>query len=132
MNLPAIPKELRKGLYQWKTKKTKDNSNWGAVPIRGTTFSGHPTKTTLGNTLRSLCYSYFYLEQAGLARPWDNPNCSVVASGDDVVIWVDPAYQDRLTNAITELTASTKDAGVVGLGQVVKEILVGNAFDISF
>ena len=38
--------------------------------INGTTFSGHPTKTTLGNTLRSVLYAYHYIERAGLKNPW--------------------------------------------------------------
>lgn len=36
--------------------------NWIYLPLKGTTFSGHPTRTTLGNTLRSLFYMYYYLE----------------------------------------------------------------------
>lgn len=36
-------------------------SNFIYNKIHGTTFSGHPTKTTLGNTIRSIMYAYFYL-----------------------------------------------------------------------
>lgn len=35
-------------------------SNYIFNMIKGTTFSGHPTKTTLGNTFRSICYAYYY------------------------------------------------------------------------
>lgn len=38
--------------------------------LNGTTFSGHPTKTTLGNTLRSLTYAYYYAERAGVSDAW--------------------------------------------------------------
>lgn len=31
------------------------------VTIRGTTFSGHPTRTTLGNTLRSMSFVTFQM-----------------------------------------------------------------------
>ncbi len=60
--------------------------------MNGTTFSGHPTRTTLGNTFRSLCYMYYYLEQAGVYEPWlvkadKSKNVFVAASGDDVVVW---------------------------------------------
>lgn len=34
--------------------------NYIPLSIQGTTFSGHPTATTLGNTLRSICYVHFY------------------------------------------------------------------------
>lgn len=54
IKLPSMPKEFRANLRQWKTKKTKDNKNWGVIPLTGTTFSGHPVRTTLGNTFRSL------------------------------------------------------------------------------
>lgn len=36
-------------------------ANWLWVEINGTTFSGHPTKTTLGNTFRSILYAKFYV-----------------------------------------------------------------------
>lgn len=57
--------------------------------IKGTTFSGHPTKTTLGNTYRSICYAYKYCEDAGLRNPWLYDDLiQVIASGDDVVVFV--------------------------------------------
>lgn len=34
------------------------------IKISGTTFSGHPTATTLGNTLRSICYVLYYAFKA--------------------------------------------------------------------
>lgn len=34
--------------------------DWLATPVRGTTFSGHPWRTTLFNTFRSMCYAYFF------------------------------------------------------------------------
>lgn len=40
------------------------------MPLYGTTFSGHPTRTTLGNTLRSLFYMWFYMEECGIMEPW--------------------------------------------------------------
>jgi len=66
-------------------------------PIDGKTFSGHATRTTLGNSIRSLCYTYTmwrsYLKSKGLdtkhqdwMRPWDHKNQKVIrvaASGDD-------------------------------------------------
>ena len=87
IELPRMPKKLLQEfkISKWKTKQTNQIRSWLAIPIDGTTFSGHPTRTTLGNTLRSLCYMYYYLEEAGLEEPWINPSCFVIASGDDTV-----------------------------------------------
>jgi hypothetical protein len=50
----------------WKNEKNGHDmeyvqNNYIFNRIEGTTFSGHPTKTTLGNTLRSITYAYWYL-----------------------------------------------------------------------
>lgn len=36
--------------------------DWIGIHVNGTTFSGHPTRTTLGNTLRQILYAFFYIE----------------------------------------------------------------------
>lgn len=36
--------------------------NYICNKVYGTTFSGHPTKTTLGNTIRSICYAFYYIQ----------------------------------------------------------------------
>lgn len=59
-------------------------SNYIPLTINGTTFSGHPTATTLGNTLRSICYVHFYADQANISMD----NIRYFVSGDDVVIYV--------------------------------------------
>ena len=56
------------------------------INLTGSTFSGHPTLTTLGNTIRSLCYMWFSLENTGFYEPWKNERCLAVASGDDSVV----------------------------------------------
>jgi len=59
------------------------------VKVRGTVVSGLATRTTLGNTLRSLMFVYFYLWDAGISEtPWNDPRIFVIASGDDVVVFV--------------------------------------------
>jgi hypothetical protein len=56
--------------------------------LKGTTFSGLSTKTTLGNTLRSLNYIYHYLIEANISKtPWDDPRIFIMASGDDTSIF---------------------------------------------
>lgn len=49
--------------------------------MKGTTFSGHPTLTTLGNTLRSIMYVKYVSQSMGVKIP-------SLAAGDDVVAWV--------------------------------------------
>jgi hypothetical protein len=50
--------------------------------IKGTTFTGHPTRTTLGNTLRTIAYNLYVLKLARIPK-----NCySLFVSGDDVLL----------------------------------------------
>lgn len=51
------------------------------LSVRGTTYSGHPTRTTLGNTLRSIMYYKFVCLNAGIEP-------KLIAAGDDVCMWV--------------------------------------------
>jgi len=62
---PAWPKEVRKRFYRdidesigWKDKDPEED--WFFLQLDGTTFSGHSTKTTLGNTIRTLLYAWYY------------------------------------------------------------------------
>lgn len=54
--------------------------------VKGTTYSGHPTRTTLGNTLRVISYVYYITKLAGI--DWDpftnDGDMSVFVAGDDV------------------------------------------------
>jgi hypothetical protein len=42
------------------------------IEIEGTTFSGLSTRTTLGNTLRSVAYMFYYAALAGIDDPWNS------------------------------------------------------------
>lgn len=75
-------------------------TNYICNVIKGTTFSGHPTKTTLGNTIRSLAYAYYYCLKAGITRPWDSEFVDVMAAGDDVVIFVHPDWVERISSSV--------------------------------
>jgi hypothetical protein len=55
--------------------------------IKGTVFSGHPTRTTFGNTLRVLCYLYYICQKTGVK--WDpfvivGNDINFLVAGDDV------------------------------------------------
>lgn len=56
------------------------------IIIHGTTFSGHPTATTLGNTLRSICYVHFYARMANISMD----HFRYFAAGDDVNVFCTP------------------------------------------
>ena len=95
------PEHIRKRFFKdvdeskdWRNKRPEDD--WIFVELEGTTFSGHSTRTTLGNTLRSLMYAWYYLKKAGIKTPWASKDCYVIASGDDVVIFVRPDLADKV------------------------------------
>jgi len=54
-------KELKRTKTQFYARdpEKKIKGNWITGEINGTVFSGHATKTTLGNTLRVLLYAKY-------------------------------------------------------------------------
>jgi len=122
----------------------RDQKHWEVDPhlnyiyfrVEGTTFSGHPTKTTLGNTLRSLCYAWWHLEECGVSEPWrkeKNDSCFAMAAGDDLVYWAHPKLAHRLADHIRSHCADR--AGLeasIGLGQVIKSVEVKKWWEIDF
>jgi hypothetical protein len=97
---PEMPDDMASGAKKF---RNKNDSSVFCVPLKGTTFSGHPTRTTLGNTLRSLMYMYYYLECAGYPEPWNRTDCFVAASGDDTVLWCDNSMVDSSVESIRKL-----------------------------
>jgi hypothetical protein len=86
----------------------KKAKNFCSFKILGTTFSGHPTRTTLGNTLWTICFANFY------GRGLDT-RC--IAAGDDCVMFCESFNSTTLVNQIRAL--SSKDSSVpnkIGLG----------------
>jgi len=87
--------------------------------IKGTTFSGHPTRTTLGNSLRVYLYSRFVSARAGIKT-------SVMVAGDDVICFVGRQDLGRFRKAFDRLyidgsVVQPKDKCTHGLGQVAKD-----------
>lgn len=118
---PEWPTEVKKRFYRdmdqstaWKDKDPEQD--WFYLQLDGTTFSGHSTKTTLGNTIRTLLYAWYYQMCTGLEAPWDNKSVFTIASGDDCVIFVAPQYSDALMATIKRLTTRDTDVQNVGLG----------------
>jgi hypothetical protein len=102
------------------------------LELEGTTFSGHATRTTLGNTLRSLCYAWYYQMEAGITTPWDSNKVYTIAAGDDVVMFVRPDWVDRVVTSVRNLCTLNTHGQILGLGQCVKEIEVGAFHEIAF
>jgi len=116
-------------------RKTNERpeDDWIAIDIEGTTFSGLSTRTTLGNTLRSICYMFWYIEEGvGITNPWDSDKLYVIASGDDTVVWIAPEYANTLKEAILRLTTRDKRPQIVGLGQCVVSVKVGAFWETEF
>jgi hypothetical protein len=86
--------------------------------VIGTTFSGHPTRTTLGNTLRVIFYHLFALYKTGV--PFDsllnlNPIFGLAVSGDDSAGSLQDSYLNKFKLEMAKIYAN-KDVGAYGLG----------------
>ena len=102
--------------------------DWRQVRIKGTTFSGQPVKTTLGNTMRSLAYHEFMCYKAGIPEE----NKFVIASGDDVCVWISEQYVPHYQAAVKKYTHDGTDEISKGLGQCIKELIVGEWWQMDF
>jgi hypothetical protein len=111
--------------------------------LKGTTYSGNPVRTTLGNTLRSVMYMYFYAYQAGVFNfdDWNESTKShnnrrmvwCIASGDDTVLWCSKATSKLIMEQIDRLTVDDKNfTGIYGLGQIIVEKVVSEWWNNEF
>jgi hypothetical protein len=148
INGPSFSPEMTKAFKRVNpySKVSSPEQDWICSALDGTTFSGHPTRTTLGNTFRSLLYMYYYIEEAGIKKPWRHyksweccnnftleENIFVAASGDDVVLWAPPHLMKDITASVEKLTSKKKDQALaLGLGQCVKVMTVSSWHDIDF
>jgi len=87
--------------------------------IRGTTFSGHPTRTTLGNSLRVYLYARFVAHRAGV-------KIGTIVAGDDVLCFISRNDLPRFRKCFWDVyidgtTVKPKDRCTHGLGQVAKD-----------
>lgn len=87
--------------------------------IYGTTFTGSPTLTTFGNSLRVLLYHQFIAERA-------NVKINVAVSGDDSFFLIDPKDLKTFTDVFFQVYAAKepKITTFHGLAQVAKMIEV--------
>jgi len=61
-------------------------------------------------------FAWYYLEKAGIKKPWKSDDCYVIASGDDVVIFVKPHLSAKVKAMIEKLTTRDTKLQKVGLG----------------
>jgi len=85
--------------------------------IHGTVFSGHPTLTTLFNTIRTTLYNRYAVF---LLYPQYYDSHKIWAAGDDVLSWLPIKIDPRMFKLVLG-----GDAGSRGLGQNAKDFKVG-------
>lgn len=70
--------ELTVPVVSWLSRKKKSKIKLFSGKVKGTVFSGHPTRTTFGNTLRVITFVKFILYLA------DITNYHLSVGGDDI------------------------------------------------
>jgi len=105
--LSTIAKVNLKGL---KGKK------YGYIKINGTVFSGSPTLTTFGNTMRVIFCHLFCLSIAKVPK---DQYCLRVA-GDDAVLWINKDYEKDLERIYSVMYSDNKSDHSKGLGQILE------------
>ncbi len=70
---------IKVSMVEPKTARNRCKVKYFSAVLKGTTFTGHPTRTTLGNTLRMMYYTLYIAYKAGVVVY----SCH---AGDDVVI----------------------------------------------
>lgn len=78
--------------------------------MEGTTFSGHPTYTTLGNTLWTICYAKYAMHLSGCVG-------EILAAGDDCVVYMDDDKVDLYIDSMAiNVATDDKELDRHGLG----------------
>lgn len=96
-----------------------------SLSVRGTTYSGHPTRTTLGNTLRSINYYSYLMELIGIEP-------KLIAAGDDVCCFVENDRVPDFLRTVWQYTHNVNEVIQKGLGQIVKDVFVTPWWKIDF
>lgn len=106
-----------------KSGLTGEERNWLPLELKGTTFSGHSFRTTVGNTLNSILYVWDHARSAGYKEPWNDERFTLRVSGDDVLLMGPEDDLKRIAEVMKARTSNgVNDARAVGHGQILKHI----------
>lgn len=81
----------------WKVGQKKRNVQINGE-LYGTVFSGHPTRTTFGNTLRVVVYNKFVLYKAGCPER----NYKLHVNGDDTLLMFSKLYKQLIIDSFNK------------------------------
>lgn len=84
----------------------------------GTVFSGHPTRTTFGNTLRMYILYKVIMKVARVPKS----AYSLLMSGDDTLNFLKPQYEQAFLNVLWQFVS--RDLEVHGIGYQLKRMFV--------
>ena len=119
--LPSWSKDLIvKALFR-EEYKFYSADGWKGT-VTGTVISGHPSLTTLFNTLRTNLYNKLMLKRIGM------PRFIINTAGDDVLVWV--SNPELLTSEYPALFG--REYCRYGLGQIAKDFQTGPLHTHSF
>lgn len=88
----------------------------GVAKIKGTTFSGNPYLTTLGNTMRVILAHKYAAMRAGIPEK----DFVLRVAGDDAVLWLKKKWEKRYEDSVKETFSSDKEDRCHGLGMVLE------------
>ncbi len=91
------------------TSRSKNKVKYFGAKIRGTTFTGHPTRTTLGNTLRMMFYTRFIAFIAGVY-------IEACHAGDDVVVIIEREDVKKFLDAMKKYAKTEKVEDLIAQG----------------
>ncbi len=91
------------------TSRSKHKIKYFTAEIRGTTFTGHPTRTTLGNTLRMMFYTKFLAYKA-------NVEIASCHAGDDVVVVIGKENAEKFKDIIKGFVRTERVEDLIKMG----------------
>jgi len=107
----------------YKTKIGKKFNTIFSTCINGTVTSGHPTRTTFGNTLRVILYYEFIFSELGIIH------YAMFVGGDDWFCILTEQDEIKLEKHMYDYFSKT-DNGIHGLGQCTRKMnRLGNKID---
>lgn len=131
---PSVRDMFKEQIFQLKakvkllTKTNGSNTTIATAQVKGTTFSGHPTLTTLGNTLRVGSYILYILMKCKI----QDTEFLLWVAGDDVCLFLPKHHWVVFEREFWRYYSSSKSKKAYGLGQCAKMLDVGKSYEIDF